>query len=136
MMLLIAFFALGFTAWRDGSNWWAMTFRTMRYCGLFVSFLGVFSERGQKRVFWAGFALFGWGCFFVESSGGQAIGDIAFSWLYFAAYADFSDPEFSTRAEIWKFSVAFVTSCIGGILSRALYLRSRRLRGSSEVHNP
>jgi len=57
---IIAFVALGLGALRSSSVYWVSAVSWLLLLWLCAGLLGVIFRRGQARVFWTGFAVFGW----------------------------------------------------------------------------
>src|SRR4051794_27528386 len=57
---VVAFVALALTAIRSGSVAWVAGMAWMLMTLLSASILGAIYRRGPARVFWSGFAVFGW----------------------------------------------------------------------------
>jgi hypothetical protein len=58
---VVILLGIGLAALRSASDVWAAGVFTGTLLFLFVSVLGVTFTRGRRRVFWGGFAIFGWG---------------------------------------------------------------------------
>jgi hypothetical protein len=61
LMAVVLFAAIGFAALRGATNWWASSIFTMTLTGLAFAALYAEYRRGERRAFWAAFAVFGWG---------------------------------------------------------------------------
>ena len=59
--LFVLVVALGLAAIRSGSRAWTGAVVSVTYFALFCSLLGVAFGRRGRRVYWAGFAVLGWG---------------------------------------------------------------------------
>lgn len=60
---IIAIAAAGFSALLTSYEVWAKYFVSACLLVLLGSFVGIIYCRGQRRAFWIGFAIFGWGYF-------------------------------------------------------------------------
>src|SRR5205823_11976030 len=58
---IVAFFGLAFAAVSSPSMLWAMMMVMLVWGVLLFAILGILFRRGERRAFWAGFAVFGWG---------------------------------------------------------------------------
>jgi hypothetical protein len=60
ILMIVAIAALGFAAIRVASPGWAGGMFSVTILAMLTSILGIAFRRGSPRVFWIGFALFGW----------------------------------------------------------------------------
>ncbi len=61
LLILVAFLGVGFAALREANHFWESLVLTASFGILLVSILLAVHRRAERRAFWIGFALFGWG---------------------------------------------------------------------------
>jgi hypothetical protein len=61
LLILVVLLGVGFAALREASDLWDGIVLSSAVGILLVSVLLVVHRRAERRAFWAGFALFGWG---------------------------------------------------------------------------
>jgi len=61
LMVLTLFVGVAVAALRSASDEWASVLFTLTIVMLAIAVLGALFRQGQRRAFWTGFALFGWG---------------------------------------------------------------------------
>lgn len=64
-MTLIVCVGVGLAAMRSSTYLWLRTLNTLIVASLFVAILLAWHSVGRRKAFWFGFALFGWGYFFL-----------------------------------------------------------------------
>lgn len=60
LMTLILLIGLGFAALRNANEFWASATYTLAIISILAAALGAFARKGNARITWAGFAVFGW----------------------------------------------------------------------------
>src|SRR5262245_285059 len=60
-MLAVALCALTFAGLRADATMWTKILFMAVFFGMVLSILGVIYSRGERRAFWVGFAMLGWG---------------------------------------------------------------------------
>jgi hypothetical protein len=65
LILVIVIAAIGLAAVRSGSPAWAGAMLSITFFAMISSLLGVALCRGQRRVYWLGFAVLGWSYLFL-----------------------------------------------------------------------
>jgi hypothetical protein len=89
LITLVGIAATGFAAIRVASPGWAGGVFSLTILAMLTSILGIVHRRGPKRVFWIGFAIFGWthlvlvfAPWFYNRVGPQLLGAQLFTELY------------------------------------------------------
>lgn len=89
LLALVVVSAIGFAAIRIASPTWAGWLYSLTLLVMLASILGICFRRGTRRVFWIGFALFGWANLFLANAawfdlniGRHLLGVRLFSELY------------------------------------------------------
>jgi hypothetical protein len=67
LMGIVLFAAVGFAAIRNANEVWAQTTFTIAFVAMLVAILGAIAFSGETRMAWAGFAVFAWGRFMIET---------------------------------------------------------------------
>ncbi len=60
-MLAVAFVALAIVATKNANYTWLVALEMLAYLFLFTAIVGAVFARGDRRAFWIGCAIFGWG---------------------------------------------------------------------------
>jgi hypothetical protein len=95
LLAVVAMAALGFAAIRVASPGWAGGLFSLSILAMLTSVLGIVYRRGSKRVFWIGFAVFGWthlvlafAPWFNNAIGPKLLGASLFGELYPVVHTD------------------------------------------------
>jgi hypothetical protein len=61
LLLAVAFVALAIVATKNANYTWLVALEMLAYLFLFTAIVGAIFARGERRAFWIGCAIFGWG---------------------------------------------------------------------------
>lgn len=86
LLSVVSFVAVGCVALRYATTFWSCVMHTLLVFSLLFAMLGALFDRGEQRVFWGGFALFGWAYFYVAtwswSGDPVVVAPTKFLWAY------------------------------------------------------
>src|SRR4051794_32547961 len=76
-MAIVLFMAVGFAAPRNANDFWARATFTLAIITVSVALVGAFARKGEARMSWAGFAVFGFACLVIWLSTAKTVGSLS-----------------------------------------------------------
>jgi hypothetical protein len=77
LMVVVLYVGLGFAALRNPNGFWASATFTLAIMAVSAAVVGAVARKGQARMTWLGFAVFGWASLLIWLTTAQTIDDSA-----------------------------------------------------------